>query len=202
MVKRPKHTEETRQRLVQAAFEEFYRNGFQGGSLNHIVQAAGTTKGALFHHFQGKQALGYTVVEEVIGPLVRNDWIVPANQSDNPVRDLKRLLSRVRKHGLANGSLSQGCPLNNLAQEMSPLDEGFRRRIETIYDAWRDDLAAAFKRGIEAGHVRKDVIPRQVAVFFVAAIAGIIGAAKNAQSEDLMKEALDALIEYLNGLKA
>ena len=57
-----------RSRILMAAFEQFYRNGFQGGSLSQIVEKAGTTKGALFHHFDGKNDLGYAVVEEVILP--------------------------------------------------------------------------------------------------------------------------------------
>src|SRR5206468_947271 len=39
---------DTRRKILRAAFEEFYKNGFQGGSLNNIVDAAGVTKGALF----------------------------------------------------------------------------------------------------------------------------------------------------------
>ncbi len=49
-----KAPEATRRKLLEAAFGEFYANGFQGGSLNHIVEAAGATKGALFHLWGGK----------------------------------------------------------------------------------------------------------------------------------------------------
>jgi TetR/AcrR family transcriptional repressor of nem operon len=65
-----KAPESTRRRILAAAFAEFYKNGFQGGSLNHIVATAGATKGALFHHFAGKQELGYAVVDEIITPLL------------------------------------------------------------------------------------------------------------------------------------
>src|SRR5439155_19976110 len=60
--------ENTRGKILQAAFNEFYKNGFQGGSLNRIVDDAGTTKGAVVHHFKGKKDLGYAVVREVIHP--------------------------------------------------------------------------------------------------------------------------------------
>src|SRR5439155_25334527 len=60
--------ENTRGKILQAAFDEFYKNGFQGGSLNRIVDEAGTTKGALFHLFRGKKDLGYGVVREFIHP--------------------------------------------------------------------------------------------------------------------------------------
>ena len=49
-----KAPEATRRKLLEAAFGEFYANGFQAGSLNHIVASAGATKGALFHLWGGK----------------------------------------------------------------------------------------------------------------------------------------------------
>ncbi len=196
-----KPAEETRQRILQAAFEEFYRNGFQGGSLNHIVDQAGTTKGALFHHFDGKNDLGCAVVEEVIQPLIKARWLDSLASSIDPIADLKRTLRQFVKEEVANGRLVQGCPLNNLAQEMSPLDEGLRKRIEKVYVEWRECLAAALARGIKAGKVRKDISARNVAAFVVAAQAGIIGTAKNAQSEDLMMQAGAGLSDYLDSLK-
>ncbi len=92
-------------------------------------------------------------------------------------------------------------PLNNLAQEMSPLDEGFRRRLEKVYAAWREALEAAFARGIKAGKVRKAISPRTAAAFVVAALAGIIGTAKNAQSDVLLKQAGQGLFDYLDSLR-
>jgi AcrR family transcriptional regulator len=194
--------ENTRRKILQSAFEEFHRHGFQGGSLNQIVDAAGTTKGALFHHFESKNELGYAVVNELIQPRMKESWFGPLAESVDPITDLKRLLRQAMKEEIAGGKYVEGCPLNNLAQEMSPLDEGFRRCIDKVYCAWRESLAAAFTRGIKAGTVRKSVNPRRVAAFIVAAQTGIIGTAKNAQSEKLMLEAGAALFEYLDSLKA
>jgi TetR/AcrR family transcriptional repressor of nem operon len=194
--------EDTRRRILKAAFVEFYRNGFQGGSLNRIVDEAGTTKGALFHHFDGKNDLGYAVVEEVIRPRIKAMWLDPLAQSLDPVADSKNALRRFIKEEVENGRLVHGCPLNNLAQEMSPLDEGFRTRVESVYAAWRETLEAALGRGIKSGKIRKDITPRNVAAFVVAALAGIIGTAKNSQSEELMKQAGEAFFSYLDSLRA
>ena len=196
-----KAPESTRQKILDAAFDEFYRNGFQGGSLNRIVQAAGTTKGALFHHFEGKSDLGYAVVREVIHPQLKARWSDPLAHSTDPITDFKRLFRQCLKDERADGQLVHGCPLNNLAQEMSPLDEKFRQILEQIYVAWRASLEAAFARGIKAGTVRKNVSPRRVAAFIVAAQAGIVGAAKNAQSEELMMQAGQAFFDYLDSLR-
>ena len=84
---------------------------------------------------------------------------------------------------------------------MSPLDERFRRTLENIYNEWREALAAAFTRGIKAGNVRKGVSPGKVAAFIVAAQAGMIGTAKNAQCETLLGRTREALIDYLDSLK-
>jgi len=191
----------TRRKILEAAFAEFYKNGFQGGSLNQIVEAAGTTKGALFHHFNGKQELGYAVVDEIIGPLLEQRWLAPLSDSKDPIADLKRVFRQFAKEDTGTGNFIQGCPLNNLAQEMSPLDEGFRKRIDQLYTMWRKRYADALAAGIAAGTVRKDVAPRKVASLLVASQMGIWGSGKSSQDNDLMLQACDALCSYLEGLR-
>jgi len=193
--------ENTRQRILDAAFDEFYKNGFQGGSLNRIVDDARTTKGALFHHFKGKKHLGYAVVREVIDPDFKQQWSDPLAQSTDPISDLKRIFRKCAKREIADGGLVHGCPVNNLAQEMSPLDEKFRQSLEKIYFEWRETMAAAFARGIKAGKVRRDVSPRKVAAFIAAAQAGIAGTAKNAQDKELLLQTSQAFFDYLDSLK-
>ena len=193
--------EDTRQRILDAAFDEFYKNGFQGGSLNRIVVEARTTKGAVFHHFKGKKDLGYAVVREVIHPRFNQQWSDPLANSTDPITDLKRIFRQGAKRKVADGGLVHGCPLNNLAQEMSPLDEKFRQSLEKIYVAWRETVAAAFARGIKAGKVRRDVSPRKVAAFIVAAQAGMAGTAKNSQDEELLLQTSYAFFDYLDSLK-
>ena len=195
-------TGSARDRILHAAYQEFYRYGFQAGSLNRIVETTGLTKGALFHHFAGKQDLGYAVVDEVVWPQFHTQWILPLERSDDPVRDTKRILRRFAEDGFATGeSLTHGCPVNNLAQEMSPLDEGFRRRLEKIYTAWREVFRTALANGMKAGKVRTDLTPANVAAFLVAALEGIIGTAKNAQDARLIRDAGGALFDYLDSLR-
>ncbi len=88
VVRPPKHRkrrsrdpERTRVRLLQAAFREVYRSGFQSASLDTILAAAGVTKGALYYHFKSKKALGYAVVEEVIAPDVHGTWMRPLQRT-------------------------------------------------------------------------------------------------------------------------
>jgi AcrR family transcriptional regulator len=71
--------------LLQAAFHEVYRSGFQSAGLDTILAAAGVTKGALYYHFDNKEALGYTVVEEVIAPDLHDTWLLPLQRGKAPI---------------------------------------------------------------------------------------------------------------------
>jgi AcrR family transcriptional regulator len=196
-----KAPEATRRKILEAAFAEFYQHGFQGGSLNNVVEEAGSTKGALFHHFAGKQELGYAVVDEIIGPLLLQRWLDPLAGTKDPIAELKRSFRRYVKEDIGTGSYVQGCPLNNMAQEMSPLDEGFRKRIDGLYATWRKRVAVAIVAGIEAKTVKKGVSPASVAALIVAAQMGIWGTAKSSRSKELMVKAAEALCDYLDQLK-
>ena len=192
----------TRQKILESAFAEFYRSGFQGGSLSRIVESAGVTKGALFHHFAGKQALGYAVVDEVIDPILMRRWLGGLEDAADPVGAIQDAFRRIAREDVERGGIAQGCPLNNLAQEMSPLDDGFRARVDALYGRWRAAFAAALARGIQAGAVRADVPPERAAALLVAAQMGIWGTGKSSQDPALMLDACDAVCDYLEGLRA
>src|SRR5262245_4111427 len=194
--KAAKAPDATRRKILEAAFAEFYKNGFQGGSLNQIVEAAGTTKGALFHHFAGKQELGYAVLDEITGPLLTQRWLAPLTDSTDPIADIKKAFRQYVKQDIESGHFVQGCPLNNLAQEMSPLDEGFRTRIDKLYAAWRKCYADALAAGIKAGKVRGNVRAADAAALIVASQMGIWGTGKSSRSRELMAQAGEAVCSY------
>jgi TetR/AcrR family transcriptional regulator, transcriptional repressor for nem operon len=197
-----RRSDDTREKILNAAFTEFYRNGFQGASLGAIVEAAQLTKGALFHHFANKQELGYAVVEELIGPLLQRRWLDPLTESDDPITDIQSSFRQFVAEDIESGAWLNGCPLNNLAQEMSPLDEGFRTRIERMYATWRSVFSVALRRGIEQGVVRADVDPREVATFIVVAQMGIWGTGKYSHDSALMIQSGEALCWYLDTLRS
>jgi len=197
-----KPSEGTRNKLLWAAFAEFYKHGFQGGGLNQIVEAAGSTKGAIFHHFAGKQELGYAVLDEIIEPLLMERWLAPLVDTTDPIGDIKASFRQLVKEDIESGGWICGCPLNNLAQEMSPLDEGFRSRIDRLYTLLRSGFETALVDGMTAGTVRKDVNPPAVAAMLIAGQMGIWGSGKSSQSKVVMMQATDAMCDYLDSLKA
>ena len=198
--RRAREPDVTRGKLLAAAFEEIYRHGFQAASLDRILAGAGVTKGALYHHFPDKAALGYAVVEEIVTGPVLKVYLDRLEESPDPLAALQDVLRR-RADDFAAGGVELGCPLNNLAQEMSPLDERFRRRVAQVLDAWTAGYVRALERAKVLGVVRRDVNPDQVAAFIVAAVEGSFGMAKNAKSVATLRSNLDTLVTFLDTLR-
>jgi TetR/AcrR family transcriptional regulator, transcriptional repressor for nem operon len=199
--RRTRDPDVTREKLLMAAFDEIYRRGFQAASLDLILAKAGVTKGALYHHFPDKAALGLAVVNEIVKGLLLERWLGLLEQyPGDPLTALQRTL----RHRAANpgpNEIELGCPLNNLAQEMSPLDDRFRRAINATFDAWREGFARNLERGQAEGTVRRDVDAYKVASFVVAAVEGSFGLAKSSRSAAMVRSNLELLSVFLDSLR-
>ena len=153
---RTRAPEATRERLVAAAFEEIHRHGYQGAGLDTILANAGVTKGALYHHFADKADLAHAVIDEVIRGLTLTRWTGPlASYTGDPISGIQMVLKVVADEFCDERLVDKvelGCPLNNLAQEMSPLDERFRRRVAVVFETWIESFAQALERGREGRH--------------------------------------------------
>lgn len=190
----------TRRELLEAAFEEMYVHGFQAAGLDRILGRTGVTKGALYHHFANKQELGYAVVEEVIGPWMRSQWLARLAQSDDPVATILEVQREVM-HEMDDHHFQQGCPINNLTQEMASVDEGFRVRLDGLMGEWRQGLSQALERGRAAGTVRSDVDPEATAAFLVASWEGMAGTGKTSCDRGLMRSMAGVMERFLEGLR-
>ena len=179
-----RNAERTRRLLLQAAFEEMHRSGFRSADLDAILAAAGVTKGALYYHFDNKEALGYAVVDEVIASKVHQKWVQPLRNAKNPIGVLIRIL---QSESLKKEDVQRGCYLLNLSQEMSGLDEGFRRRTSMIYKDWHDAMAEALREGQKRRVVRSDVNANETATFLLAAWEGYAVLAKNSQDARILE---------------
>lgn len=198
---RTRDPDATRAALLEAAFEEFYAKGFQAGSVGTILERAGVTKGALYHHFRDKTALGWAVVEEVVREPLLSAYLDPLEEIEgDPLTALQDVLRR-RADDFSECGISHGCPLNNFTQEMAPLDQGFRRRIADMLEAWIDGFARVLEQGKAYGSVRPDVDARRVAGFVVASVEGAFGAAKAADSVEVLRANLVTLSEMLEGVR-
>jgi AcrR family transcriptional regulator len=193
--------ERTRERLLRAGYQEVYRSGFQSASIDTILAAANVTKGALYHHFENKEALGHAIVDEVVATFLRNRWLLPLQRSEDK-DSIDTLIDIVRAIPARPKDLKGGCPLVNLAQEMSLLDEQFRKRLEAMFRAWREGVAMALRRGQSQGTVRRDLVPDEAASFLIAMVEGYEVLSKNAQDVKLWNAGIGNIVAWLQSLRA
>lgn len=187
--------------MLQAAFREVYRHGFQSAGIDAILAATNVTKGALYHHFESKEALGYAIIEEVIATFPRERWVLPLERNNH--RDpIDTLIGIVRSIPSRPRDLKAGCPLVNLAQEMSQLDEQFRKRLERIFQGWQEGVATALRRGQAQGTVRRDLVPEATASFLIAMVEGYEVLAKNAQDSKVWIMGIENIVGWLSSLRA
>ena len=195
--------DETRRQILAAAYGVIHRHGFQAAGLTDILALTGVTKGAMYHHFPNKMALGYAVVDEMVKDYLEDWWLAPleVEGDDDPLAAIARTIQDNMTGRVPDIHLL-GCPLNNLAQEMSPIDGGFRQRVEELYRAWRRRLSRALTRGQHSGRVNATADTDEAATLIVAAIQGAFSQTKSAQSMAPFHDCMAGLNRYLMGLRA
>ncbi len=195
------HADLTREKILSSAFCEIHRKGFQAASLADILEATGLTKGALYYHFPTKQALGLAVVDEVVRTRLEERIFAPVRGAQRPLDRLVEVIEGIARESDAQG-VALGCPLNNLMQEMSPLDEAFKERLSAILETWREVVRSALARAQARGEARDDFDCGAAALFIVAAFEGCIGVAKNMQSVEAFRSCMRQLANFVVTLKA
>jgi AcrR family transcriptional regulator len=198
---RSRDPERTRERLLQAGYREVHRSGFQSASIDSILAATNVTKGALYYHFESKEALGYAIVDEVVAKLPRDRWLLPLQQSKDK-DPIDALIGVVQAIPTRPRDIKGGCPLVNLSQEMSQLDEQFRKRLQTIFHAWQEGIASVLRRGQSQGTVRRDLVPEETANFLIAMVEGHAVLAMNSQDVKVWNTGIRNIVDWLNSLRA
>ena len=168
----------TRKEILSAGFDTIYRQGFRAASVNEIIARTGVTQGAFFYYFPTKNDLGYALVDEVLKEMMLDRWTRPLSAYRNP---LQGMAARFRKlmEATSDEELTLGCPLNNLSQEMSPIDPIFREKIRAVLDLWIEETAKYLRKGQAEGYVKPDVDVKQAAEFIVMAEEGSAALVKN-----------------------
>jgi len=192
---------ETRTRLLEAAADEMWERGFQAAGMAAILDKAGVTKGALYHHFGSKEALGLAVIDELLATRIKEMWVAPLAAHSNPVMGIRKSIAHAGEC-LDETMLHRGCLLNNLSQEMCPVSPSFREHIQQLFDLWRSGLSEALARGQEEGFVSLEIDPVAAAWVIVSMIEGGIGMLKAsvgtaAVRPDALTHGLDVYLSHL-----
>jgi TetR/AcrR family transcriptional regulator, transcriptional repressor for nem operon len=193
--------ENTRMRILEAAHEEIYENGFQGMRIDAILQKTQLAKGALYHYFPSKLSIGYAVVDEIILGHFMQFWQEFLKPGEDPISGLQKMFLW-KAECFSSEQNFKGCPCNNLTQEMSALDEGFKDRLQNVMMTIHKSVCAALKEGQNNGFVKKDLDPNNTTLFLLSSYQGIMGTAKCMQAPEMLTQLFTTLNSYLDTLRA
>ena len=125
----------TRDRLIEAAMRLFLENGYAATGITAILRKAGVRSGSLYYFFKSKDDLLKAVLErylELLHPFI----LGPAEaKSDDPIERVFCLLALYRGF-LTESGCRYGCPVGNLALEVSDTHESAREQIRANFDNW------------------------------------------------------------------
>ena len=187
----------TRDQILDAAARLIHLRGYHCTSLDDVLRDSGVGKGNFYYYFKSKEDLGYAIIDRIVQGFVERT-LEPAfaDPGADPVAQLRGFLDRVLDSQRERNCVG-GCPLGNLASELSDVHEGFRRRLADIFSQWRIRLADALARGKARGGVRPDVDPAGAAQFLVAALEGAILMSKVTRDIAVMENCVDELKSHL-----
>jgi AcrR family transcriptional regulator len=168
-----------RKRVLDATAEAFQRRGYHSTSTHDIVRAAGVTGGALHHHFPTKKALALAVIQERVAKAVEKNWMEPVSSANSAAEGIQAAFEQIAS-AFDGYKTILGCPLNNLALELSLADPEFREAIEKIYESWREVIAEKVRADI-AKESFDAPDPEALATFVIASYSGAVAQAKARQ---------------------
>lgn len=186
---------EARARLLEAARSLVRHRGFAATSVDELCAAAGVTKGAFFHHFPSKEALGVALIEdwtEMTGAMFAAH---PYNALPDPLDrvfgylDLRR---EILNQPIPEFSCVAGTTVQEAYETSIPIRTAAARSVQSGSDHVRPHLAAAL-----AVHPVAGVTAESLARQFQVAVQGGIVLAKALNDPTPAREAFDHLERYL-----
>jgi len=195
----PRDGSDTREKLVESARALFWEQGYHATGIAQIVSKAGVRSGSLYHFFPTKEDLLAAVLEryrEQLGP-----WLLDPvfSRIDDPIERIFGLLDGYRQ-GLLLSEFRQGCPIGNLALELSSSHPSARELLRENFDGWRDGVKACLDEA--AGRLPEETDTRELATFVLVTMEGAVMLARTYRSLEPYDAAVSRLRDHIERLVA
>ncbi|TGL57850.1 TetR/AcrR family transcriptional regulator [Leptospira ognonensis] len=156
----------TRAHILSSAFIEIYTKGYNGVGVRDLAKRADVTIGAFFHYFPSKRHVAYAIIDEIIYAGIMDRWIKPLSAYKNPLQGILKCF-KTTFDTWPDDFLSSGCPLNNLTQELSNIDESIKVKAKAVLTEWIAKTKEHLNRAQAGGYLNKKVNTQELAEFIV-----------------------------------
>jgi len=163
----------TRKQLLKKALKVFSKQGYAATTLEDIASEAEVTRGAIYHHFGGKAELYNTLVREYAdrGNVIMQQAISEGGSLLNILRRVfVRQLQAIEEDREMRALMELYLFKTGLVSE---LEEGRQQQVESGVGLI-EMMAGIMQQGIQAGLLRSDVEPREMARAYLAFQNGLI----------------------------
>jgi AcrR family transcriptional regulator len=184
----------TRGRILDRAAEEFQKRGYHATSMHDIMRIAGVPGGSLYHYFPTKKSLGLAVIRERVSASLAETWIEPLRKASSASKGVLAVFDAVAKN--AGRETVLGCPVNNLALELSLADRDFREALRAVFDTWEQAVAERLRDEFSRRR-RGKTDSERLATLVVAVFSGAMSLAKAAQSTAPLRACRRELVRLL-----
>jgi TetR/AcrR family transcriptional regulator, transcriptional repressor for nem operon len=189
----------TKERVVEAARVLFWEKGFETTSLQDITQKADVRAGSLYYLFRTKEELLLAVLDRYVDLL----WpavIEPAfAREPDPIERIFAILEGYRQ-GLIFTGFAHGCPIGNLALEVSDEYPVAREKIAKNFEGWRSWIRKCLE---EAGYrLPPDIDRERLAIFVLTVMEGAVMQARAHHALEQFDASVTELRNYFNRLIA
>jgi len=182
---------------VETARQLFHRNGYSKTGVAAILREAEVNSGSLYYFFPSKEDLLIAVLEkyaDVLWP-----WIIePAfERVSDPIERVFAVLDGYRRQLLESGC-TEGCPIGNLALEMSDAHPNVRRLVAQNFDGWCAAIEACFEAASDRLPPGTDV--SRLARFVLTVMEGGVMQVRAEGKIDRFEEGVAELRNYIDSL--
>lgn len=157
-------SEVTRRKILDAAIDVFGEVGYAAAGWGTIIERTGMTKGALYHHFDSKEALASDIIDEGTQVLVGAFRSVCGSASPA----LENMI-----HGtFAIAAILSSDKTARAAEQLVGALSGFNDASARCCQTWVDAMAEQAREAIDEGDLRDDVDPVLLSESIVGAMFG------------------------------
>src|SRR3990170_8779346 len=187
----------TREAILAAGRRLIHVHGYNQTTLDDVLRESGVGKGNFYYHFKSKEDLGYAILDQVVASFLERTLAPCFSDPDGrPLAQIRCFLDRVLETQRERNCMG-GCPLGNLAAELSDVHEGFRTRLAKVFAAWRERLTVALHPARRSRDIRAAARPEALADFLVASLEGAILLTKVSKDIAVMEQCVGEMKHYL-----
>lgn len=190
---------DTRERLIHAARDLFWEQGYAATGIAQILRRAEARSGSLYHFFPTKEDLLLAVLEWYEGNLYREVIDPVFERVMDPIERIFGILDGYRR-GLLMTECSGGCPIGNLALELADTHRNVREPLARNFTQWRDVVQQCLDEAAE--RLPEGVDTEALATFVLTTMEGAVMLARTYRNLDAFDVAVTSLRDYFDRLLA